>query len=423
MKTILPPRRSRFIDMLDSGMRLARRAGLAKRPRLERSALMEQAREYTGLEDFGDPWFEQPFERLLEAVNGEARLNAAGEWAAEKQFEKVLHDRLWARQWFARHPEILTRPMPHPVIVVGPMRSGTTRMHRLLSSDHRFTHLRSFETISPVPRPDFTWGGHDSRTVLAARIMRVARLANPRTLTIHPTGPYEPEEELGLLVNSFWGMKHSAQWWVPSYTRWCEGHDATGAYEQMARLLRLAGWSQQASSLRPWILKTPQHMMDIPALLRVFPDARFIFTHRDPLSVVGSAASLAWNQTIIYSDHADPRRIGAEWLRNTRLQVERMLAGRNDIPQSRCIDVHYEEMEGDWRGAMRRVYDFIGFEIEPALPAMEHYQLRTRGLKQHPHRYSLEEFGLTPGQVEEALGGYAKAYGITPDCVHSAAGG
>jgi hypothetical protein len=254
---------------------------------------MARASEATGLDDFGDEWFTRPFDRLLEAIHGEARLNAAGEWAAAAQFEKCLKDRLWAQQWFARHPEILARPLPHPVIVVGPMRSGTTRMHRLLAADRRFSHLRSFETISPVPRPDFEHGLHDPRVTLAARIMAVARLANPRTLNIHPTGPMQPEEELGLLVNSFWGMKHEAQWWIPGYGRWCEAQDATGAYRQMARLLQLVGWSQQVSSLRPWLLKTPQHMLDLPALLKVFPDARLIFTHRDPLSVVGSAASSA----------------------------------------------------------------------------------------------------------------------------------
>ncbi|AKH42543.1 hypothetical protein FHS61_000313 [Altererythrobacter atlanticus] len=414
-KVLRPPRRTRFIDGLNRGMALARRAGLADRPVLEKQALMDRARAFTGLEDFGDPWFERPLDVLLEAVKGEARLNTAGEWAARAQFEKVLHDRLWARQWFASHPEILERRLPHPVIVVGPMRSGTTRMHRLLSSDHRFTHMRSFETISPVPRPGFTFGEADSRAVLAKRIMRVARLANPRTLTIHPTGPYEPEEELGLLVSSFWGMKHEAQWWVPSYGRWCEGQDAVPAYRQMAQLLKLVGWSQQASSLRPWILKTPQHMMDLPALLQVFPDARLIFTHRDPLSVVGSTASLAWNQTIIYSDHADPHAIGEEWLRKTRLQIQRMRAARDDIPRERMIDVHYEEMESDWRGAMRRVYDFLALDIEPALPAMEAYQMRAAGLKHRPHRYSLEEFGLSPERVHGELGDYIATYGIAKE--------
>jgi hypothetical protein len=325
----------------------------------------------------------------------------------------MLVDRLRAEQWFARHPEILARPLPHPVIVVGPMRSGTTRMHRLLAADHRFTHLRSFETISPVPRPEFEPGGPDFRVTLAKRIMRVARLANPRTLTIHPTGPMEPEEELGLLVHSFWSTKHDAQWWVPSYACWCEARDPTPAYRQMARLLQLIGWSQQASSLRPWVLKTPQHMFDLPVLMKLFPDARLVFTHRDPLAVVGSAASLAWNQTIIYSDHTDARAIGAEWLRKTRLQIERMRAARDDIPADRRIDVHYEEMERDWRSAMARVYRFLGLDFAPALPAMEAYQRRAAALKRRPHQYSLEEFGLSPGRVLDELGDYVRTYGVT----------
>jgi hypothetical protein len=416
-----PPRRTRFIDLIDGGIRLARKAGLATPPQLERDALMAKAVEYTGLDDFGDPWFIEPFDTLLEAIRAEARLNAAGQLAATKQFEKVLHDRLWAEQWFSRHPEILARPLPHPVVIVGPMRSGTTRLHRLLSGDDRFTHVRSFETISPVPRPGFERGGFDSRVVLAARLTRIAKLANPHTLAIHPTGPFEPEEELGLFCNSFWGLKHPSQWWVPSYTRWSETHDATGAYEQMARLLKLVGWAQQASSLRPWVLKTAQHMLNLPALLKVFPDARLIFTHRDPRSVVGSSASLAWNQIIIHSDHADPKPIGAEALRSTRVQIERMRAARRSISRPRYIDVHFEEMERDWRAAMRRVYEFLDFDIAPAWPAMEDYQRRTHSRHRRRHRYSLEAFGLTPGRVLEELGDYMRAYEIAPDTRRTAA--
>ncbi len=417
-----PPRRTRFIDTLNAGIGLARRTGIADPPVLEKAALMERASARTGLDDFGDPWFERPLDVLLDAVRDQARLNPAGEWSALQQFDKVLVDRLWAQQWFATHPEILARPLPRPVVIVGPMRSGTTRIHRLLAADHRFSHLRSFETISPVPRPGFRHGEGDFRVTLAARILKVARLANPRTLTIHPTGPLEPEEELGLLVSSFWGMKHEAQWWVPDYGRWCEAQDATPAYRQMARLLRLIGWSQQASSLRPWVLKTPQHMLDLPALLRVFPDARLIFTHRDPLAVVGSAASLAWNQTIIYSDHADAGRVGEEWLRKTRLQVDRMIAARAEIPADRQIDIHYEEMDRDWQATMARLYRFLGLDLAPALPAMAAYQRRAAGLKRRPHQYSLEQFGLTPGRVLEEFGDYVRRFGVVMEGQASAIG-
>ena len=413
---IQPPRRTRFIDVADRVIRGGRRLGVVGSAQLDKHFLMDQAAAATGLDDFGDRWFERPFDALLESVKHEARLNAAGDFSAMKQFHHVLRDRLYAQMWFKRHPEILARPLKNPVVIVGPMRSGTTRLHRLLASDQRFAHLRSFETISPVPRPEFedvlAGEKEDFRPKLAARIMKVARLANPRTLSIHPTGPYEPEEELGLLVASMWSMKHDAQWHVPSYAQWCEGENPVEAYRHMANLLRLIGWSQQESSLRPWILKTPQHMLDLPALLEVFPDARLIFTHRDPKQVVGSAASLAWNQTIIYSDHNDPAQTGRQWLGKTATMIERMRAARDAIPRDRMIDVQYDDMETDWRGTMERVYRFLELDMAPAVDGMQRFLDRSARLKRRPHRYSLAEFGLRADEVDERFADYTATYGI-----------
>ena len=413
---IQPPRRTRFIDVADRVIRGGRRLGVVGSAQLDKHFLMDQAAAATGLDDFGDRWFERPFDALLDSVTHEARLNAAGDFSAMKQFHHVLRDRLYAQMWFKRHPEILARPLKNPVVIVGPMRSGTTRLHRLLASDQRFAHLRSFETISPVPRPEFedvlAGEKEDFRPKLAARIMKVARLANPRTLSIHPTGPYEPEEELGLLVASMWSMKHDAQWHVPSYAQWCEGENPVEAYRHMANLLRLIGWSQQESSLRPWILKTPQHMLDLPALLEVFPDARLIFTHRDPKQVVGSAASLAWNQTIIYSDHNDPAQTGRQWLGKTATMIERMRAARDAIPRDRMIDVQYDDMETDWRGTMERVYRFLELDMAPAVDGMQRFLDRSARLKRRPHRYSLAEFGLRADEVDERFANYTATYGI-----------
>ena len=413
---IQPPRRTRFIDIADGVIRGGRRLGLIDPARLDRNFLLDQAVDATGLDDFGDRWFERPFDVLLDSVRREAQLNAAGDFSAMKMFHHVLRDRLYTQMWFARHPEILARPLKNPVVIVGPMRSGTTRLHRLLASDKRFAHLRSFETISPVPRPEFeaVLAGEveDFRPKLASRILKVARLANPRTLSIHPTGAFEPEEELGLVAASMYGMKWEAQWHVPGYAEWCAGESAVPAYRHMANLLRLIGWSQQESSLRPWILKTPQHMLDLPALLEVFPDARLIFTHRDPRQVVGSAASLAWNQTTIYTDRVSPEETGRQWLDKTAQMIAKMRSARDAIPRDRMIDVQYEDMERDWRETMERVYRFLGLDMEPAVPAMQRYLDRSANLKRNPHRYSLEEFGLSEGEVSERFADYAETYGI-----------
>ena len=153
-------------------------------------------------------------------------------------------------------------------------------------------------------------------------------------------------------------------------------------------------------------------MLDLPALLEVFPDARIIFTHRDPKKIVGSAASLAWNQTAIYSDDVTPYEVGREWQRKSVLQVERMLAARSLVPAERRIDVGYDAMDRDWRGTMERIYAFLDLDMGPAVPAMERYLDRARGLKRQPHTYSLDQFGISEDEVHERFASYAARFDI-----------
>jgi hypothetical protein len=382
---------------------------------LDVQTLCALARRQTGLDDFGDPWFLEPLEVLVAALKEEASLNTIGRFAAAGQFLKVMRERLWAQHWFRTEREILAEPLAPPVIVVGPMRSGTTRLHRLLAADDRFEHLRFFETVCPVPAPDFRPGRRDRRPRQAGRLLSTVHRLNPRTAVIHPTGPFEPEEELGLLVASAWGMKHEAQWRVPSYGRWAESEDATPAYQHVARLLRLVRWARGSASRKPWVLKTPQHMLDLPALLRVFPDARLIFIHRDPVRVVGSSCSLVWNQMTIHSDHADPHWIGEHWLHKTGLQMDRMQIARSRIHPSRRMDVLYREMDTDWESVMKQVYRFLDMDIGPALPRMRRYvtRARTQHRWQH-HHYALPAFGLEEERVRGRFERYTQAFDLDP---------
>jgi hypothetical protein len=276
--------------------------------------------------------------------------------------------------------------------------------------------MRSFETINPVPRPDFRPGDPDRRWIVARLATGAIHAFNPGTAVIHPSGPFEPEEELGLLVRSIWGMKLEAQWQVPGYGRWAEAQDASPAYRFMASLLRLVGWARDEDDSRPWVLKTPQHTLDLPALLAIFPDARIIFTHRDPRAVVGSSCSLVWNQTIIHSDRVDPAVIGREWLRKTALQIARMQQTREAIQPARRIDVPFDDMERDWQQVMRRIYHFLDMDIEPALAAMTGYMANSNlALRRNIHRYSLDMFGLDPGEAGDQFADYTATFDLPGD--------
>jgi len=410
------PARPRLVGVANFAVGGLNKLSLVPELPLDLNDLCDAARRQTGLDDFGDPWFLRPLEVLIEAIREEASLNALGRFAATGQFMKVLRERLWTQHWFDTHEEILAEPLAPPVIVVGPMRSGTTRLHRLLAADERFEHMRFFETVCPVPEPGFRPGGRDRRPRQAGRLLSTVHKLNPRTAVIHPTGPFEPEEELGLLVQSAWGMKHEAQWRIPTYGRWAEEEDATPAYSHLSRLLRLVHWARGRNAPRkPWVLKTPQHMLDLPALLRVFPEAKLIFIHRDPAKVVGSSCSLVWNQMTIHSDEADPHWIGEHWLDKTSLQIDRMQAARSRIHPNQRIDVLYRDMDADWEDVMRRVYRFLDMDIGPALPAMQRYVRNAKS--QHRwqrHRYDLTSFGLDQKTVRGRFERYASAFDLHP---------
>jgi hypothetical protein len=393
--------------MANAALPLLWRSRILDAPDLDVDRLVQRACAETGLEDFGDPWFFRPLRRLAAAIDEEADLNPVGRSVARIHLLKLLKERLRAEQWFNAFPEIRARRLGPPLVIVGPMRSGTTRLHRLLAADLRFAHLRMFETMCPVPpMPNHgEMAGEDGRARFAARSLRLLHAANPATAVVHPTGPYEPEEELGLLVVSAWGMKHEVQWHVPSYARWCERENPLPAYCMMADLLRLIAWHRGDPEGRPWVLKSPQYMLDLPALLAVFPDARLIFLHRDPAAIVGSSCSMVWNQMLVQSESADRRWIGREWLRKTGLMLDRVQAARSVVSHSRAIDVHFEHMNRDWRSELGRIYDFLGLDIAPAEPAMAAWLARCeRHGAYRTHCYDLGWFGLDARTVREQLG-------------------
>ena len=127
------PSRSGLVSVANAVLTGLHKCALVPEVDLDVQAMCALAREQTGLQDFGDPWFLKPLAVLVEALKEEAALNAIGRFAATGQFLKVMRERLWAQHWFESEREILAEPLEPPVIVVGPMRSGTTRLHRLLA--------------------------------------------------------------------------------------------------------------------------------------------------------------------------------------------------------------------------------------------------------------------------------------------------
>ncbi len=373
--------------------------------------LRAMAEKETGLKDDTHPdraFFEQQLGVLLASLHGEARLSAFGRLIAHGSLLKVMKERLWAEELFRAHPEIDRITLAPPVIVVGPMRSGTTRLQRLLACDPSFTALKLFEASCPVPWPRSFGARQDPRIAYVGRGHRLLTSINPAIAHIHPTGPHEVDEELGLNEQNLSGALIEAQRRIPTFARHCETVDQTPVYTRLARLLKLRTWFTGEDPAKPFVLKTPQHMQDLAALHATFPNARLLFLHRDAVSVVGSGASLAWNQMVIQSDHVDAHWVGREWLHKTEHRLDVTGRVRAMIPAAFQHDVGFDEMNRDWKGTITRIYRFMGRELTPAaLRAMEDYVRRAASEHGYArHSYRLADFGLSAGEVEERLAPY-----------------
>lgn len=410
-------------------------AGVLPYPDLQEATIDAMAMRGTGLSDYGDDSFMRAQLRvLLPALEGQAQLNPMGRVIAHGSLLKVFKERLRAQALFAEHPEILAAPLAPPVIVIGQMRSGTTRLQRLLGQHPALTALRLYESMSPVPTPGSLRARRrgklhrDPRIGYTQRAFGFLNHINPGIAATHPTGALEIDEELGLLDASLIGAQIEVQRAVPDFARASEAVDATPAYAYLRQLLQLASWFRGGDPARPYVLKMPQHMQDLPALLRVFPDARLVFIHRDPATLVGSAASMVWNQMVVQSDHVDPHWIGAEWLHKTRHRAAIAAATRASIDPAQLLDVRFADMNTDWAAEMARVLRFIGLDFDGgAQQAMAGYLARAAREHRHAaHAYDLRDFGLDGAAINAEFADYRARFGVpveSPAAVRGAVDG
>ena len=397
-----PGKSSRRLTFLNDALEHAWTRGWFDRPAVHPDALIAAATRSAGLDDFGaeQSWRER-LERLTESIGQEAQLSAVGVTTAYGQIVAALAGRLRAASLWRRHPEIAQVPLSAPIIIIGQMRSGSTRMQRLLACDPQFAFTRFFESWNPVPR--WSRAVIDDRKWRAWLALKVAHLLNPKFRVIHPSKFGQADEEIGLHNIALYGAAFEAQWRIPGFARYAEMLDTGPIYAEFRRHLQTIKWLRGARDDRPWILKLPQFAQDLDTVVQTFPDARIIMLHRDPVPVVGSSASLVYNQMSAQSDHVDRHWIGQEWLGKVRLRERRVAEARmrHDLD---AVDVWFSAMAADWRTEMAKVYAFLG---RPFTRDVERRMAKFMRNRDHTrltgHHYDVADFGLTANQIRTAL--------------------
>lgn len=387
--------------------------GLAKID-LSEASLLATARAETGLERFGDESFLPAMRALLHSLETEAQLNPFGRFNARMRTIRSLKNRLWANACFEAHPEILQRKIAAPIIIVGPHRSGTTRLQRMMATDARLEHLTTWEGINPAPRLGLPDSGRQARYDEVKNFLAIGRQIYSGAYVAHPMDADWPEEDMLLLNHSFCGFSPLGIYNVPGFYKWFLEHDKTDAYRYMANQLRLISWARGSSEDKRWVLKNPQHMMDLDVLLKVFPDAKLVFSHRDPIKTVGSVMSLMWYFAVQHTDRPCRSVTRDVWLDFCEQAARRGMRMRERIPAGQQIDVQYEEMNRDWHGVMRRVYEFANLGFTPeAEQGMADWLADSSGENLHgAHRYSLEDFGTSAVEVDARMKFVREQYAI-----------
>lgn len=377
---------------------------------LTAASLVEQAVAATGLEDFGGDGHAEGLARLTEALAAEGDLTELGESILELRLRGLLVNRLRIEDTYRRHPEIAGQEVRAPLFIIGLPRTGTTALSNLLAADPQIRSLRLWESSDSVPPPEAATAGDDPRIATTAAGLEAMYATFPKMRALYfqtPTGPTECQDLLGMALRTahFDGMAH-----VPSYTDWVLGCDMGPAYRYHRRTLQLLQWHCGPDL---WHLKTPVHMLALDALDAVYPDARFLWTHRDPAAVLGSVCSLISYTRSWVSDRDDDAALGRQQLELWAEALRRAMDFRRRAGEDRFADVWFDPLNASPVDAVATAYAQLGVPFDERSRRAVSAWAAAHPPKAHgTHEFSLDDFDLQPGEVRGRLGFYIEHFGV-----------
>ena len=371
--------------------------------------LVETARARTGAapdEPFG---YLDALEALVSSLDAEARVNPWGRRQAAEGLVSALAVQANVRRHVERHPEIAEGVAARPVFVTGLPRTGTTLVHNLLDQ-HPEVHCPHFwELMAPAGSRD---PREHERLAAAAQAWLDDYLGRaPRLPAIHPMEARRPDECHRLLGNAFQSLIYSARYRLPSYTAWLARREVADAYRFHRVQLACITWRIPSAVVG---LKCPFHMWHVRALREVYPEAKVVMLHRDPVTAVPSTCSLCATIQAARSDAVDKHEVGTLWLAEIERAVGDLLRRREQLGDDDVLHVRYPDLVGDPIGTMRRVLEFAEVPwTRPAEDAMRRWLAENPSDKHGVHGYTAEEFGLDCSDLAERFAAYRDAFALS----------
>lgn len=347
-------------------------------------------------------------EALTQSLNEDAALNFIGRIAAWLDCGRMAATHLRVEQALREAPEIEQTELPPPVFVLGLFRSGTTILHRLLGEDPDNRTLPHWESFDPVYTPD----GPEARQRKLAGFLRLADIVSPNIKAIHPMDAYQTDECRGMFTNVFRTPQFNVQYRVGSYVDWLLEQDATIAYRHHRRQLQLVHHHRPYG--QRFVLKDPTHTFFVDAILEVFPNARFLFIHRDPAETLSSICSLHAYTRSVFSGDVDAHAVGAEISDSYMMRrLEPAVAAVDRLPAGRVAHVRAPDLGRDAVGTIAEAYRTLGMELsDGARVAMHEYMQAKRENPSPPHVHTSEGFGLDPAAIRERFSSYCERFDL-----------
>jgi hypothetical protein len=368
------------------------------------------ARAQSGLDDTGSDDYREGLERLVVAMNQEGSLTEMGEAMQHARLTALLAARLGVEETYRLHPDINEQDIAGPVFVIGLPRTGTTALSQLVAADPKFRSLRMWESNSPVPPPEKATEHTDPRIAVAERNLAMMNEAFPLMQTMHHIEATTATECQDLMGMSFRTVHFDGSARVPSYLEWVIDTDMKATYRYHRRVLRLLQWHCPPTL---WHLKTPVHMFALDALVEAYPNARFLWSHRDPAKVLGSVCSLIHYTRSWSSDRDDSFELGAEQLDHWWTAIERAMDFRQRMGDDRFADISFSELQTDPLDALERGLARIGLPFDDRSRTSVAEWAGSHEPGSHgSHSYQLSDFGLEPDQIRERFAPYSAAFDI-----------
>ena len=406
-----------------------------RRTSIRAERVLESARRRTGLEDFGPSDFEARLQLLVDDYEADRGMGELGRQAVLGDLVRYATNRLLIQDYLRRHPEALEERIDKPLIVVGLPRSGTTHLVNLLAADSRFRSLPLWEAMEPVPNPyepapsaarvaalrsvdallprkAREWLGVEHLSADPRYLRCAAKWAGMRTMVpyvaaMHPMNPDHVHEEIELMGPDF--ASYIFEWTgnVPHYRDDYLETDQAPHYAYLKRVLQILQHRDEGPR-KPWVLKSPQHLEQLPVLLGTFPDARIVFTHRDPVAVIQSTVTMLGYAQRIARNPLDMPGLLAYWTDRIERLLKKGVEHRDLVPEERSHDSIFHVFMADAEAKLDEIYRLYG------MPRTERSRAQQAAfLEAHPRgkggrvRYDLEgQFGAKPETIRERFGFY-----------------